>query len=52
MIIDQNDNNIGKEKRCKERRVDKNRRESVRFGDVLGRRDGKDRRANVHIKPG
>ena len=43
---------MGKERRCEERRVDENRRASVRFGDVLGRRDGKDRRANVHINPG
>jgi len=52
MIIDQNDNNMDKERRCKERRADQNRRASIRFGDALGRREGKDRRANVHIDLG
>jgi len=39
-----------KEKRIKERRANENRRASVRFGDELGRRHGKDRRVSIYIK--
>lgn len=50
MTIDHIDNNNDKEKRIKERRADHNRRTSVRFGDVLGRRNGTERRDSMHIK--
>ncbi len=51
MTINNNDN-IFKEKRVKERRAEQNRRASVRFGDALGRRAGKDRRDSINARPG
>ena len=40
-----NDNkNNGPERREKERRIGKDRRTNIRFGDVLGRRSGVERR--------
>lgn len=52
MTIDQIDDDKNKEKRIKERRADNNRRTSVRFGDVLGRRNGTDRRDSMRVKSG
>ena len=42
-MVNQDNNNL-KEKRSQERRVLKERRSGVRFGDTLGRRAGIERR--------
>ena len=52
MTIDQIDNNLEKDRRIKDRRTVHNRRTSVRFGDVLGRRKGTERREVVHTRSG
>ena len=53
MTIDKSNSDTHfQEKRLKSRRDNINRRASVRFGDVMGRRNGKDRRIGLHIKQG
>ena len=47
-----NEEETFKNKRSSKRRAEPNRRESVRFGDALGRRDGNERRSDELIKPG
>ena len=44
---DKNNNQEDKERRAKDRRVDTDRRIIIRFGDVLGRRTGVERRLTV-----
>ena len=43
-LMDTKNNNKTSERRANERRKDDDRRVTVRFGDVLGRRSGVDRR--------
>jgi hypothetical protein len=55
MLNDKNKNdeeNTVKDRRLSARRAEQNRRESVRFGDALGRREGKDRRSSLIKKSG
>ena len=42
-----NEENESKNRRISVRRAEQNRRLSIRFGDILGRRAGKDRRSNL-----
>ena len=48
MVSGNNNNYDGKERRFDERRVSKDRRDIVRFEDVLGRRTGVERRVSAH----
>jgi len=48
MVSGNNNNYDGKERRAEARRIAKDRRDIVRFEDVLGRRTGVERRVASH----
>ena len=49
-MVSKDNKNNGSERRAKDRRTGEDRRTTIRFGDVLGRRSGVERRLGWKVK--